>query len=231
MKLRVASIALLLLVPGLAAWAQGIAACSGQRVHAYVGHAGALGLDVDPPLAEAAAGQVTVWDSNVADCDGDGVPGDRDGDYDVGIGGGFFGWGPWAEHCGVNVHGPDVFVTDVVLGPIVPFVIGVDDATGFVLDDQGGNTCITDGVISPGVDLEGDDCLAGVYRILGQTCGGGGDGGYWVVLDLLAEADEHVDAAVPSTVGTLAAGHYGAPYKPFTGAGVVHARIVGEPPR
>lgn len=150
--------------------------------------------------------QVNVVDTNTSDCNFDGVPLDFDGDYDAGDHGGFFPYGPWANEAICNYglslhHGPNVVVTDVVFANI-PFLIGTDDQWGpIIIPDpvNGGNICETDGSITPcgafgcGPTDDADDCLTdtdpwwgpGYQPYIGSgynTCGGGGDGGFWVIL-------------------------------------------------
>ena len=136
---------------------------------------------------------VVVFDTNTADCDGDGLK-DFDGDYDSGVGGGFFGYGPWANeptcNYGLHTHGGTVVVNDVVFGSDIWFVIGADDTSGPSISVDpvtGETTCETDGSITPGdpttdPTADADDCLTGVYTGSGSTCGAGGDGGYWTFL-------------------------------------------------
>ena len=140
------------------------------------------------------AGVVTVSDNNVGDCDGDGVPGDFDGDYESGVGGGFFGAGFWANEAtcqyGLKTHGTSVTVTDA-LSANIAFVTGADDMQGpIVVPDpvNGGNICETDGSITPGdpatePTADADDCASDVFINTGSACGTGGDGGYWVFID------------------------------------------------
>ncbi|HWH08032.1 MAG TPA: hypothetical protein VNX21_02460, partial [Candidatus Thermoplasmatota archaeon] len=137
---------------------------------------GALGIS-------ARLGTATVTDSETGDCDGDGVPGDMDGDFDVGLGGAFFGHGPWAEHCGNHREAAGtVTVSDFVFGNTVAFATGSNDANSWIADPvTGENTCVTDGLISPATDA--DDCLSptgtGTQPVV---CPGGGDGGLWAIL-------------------------------------------------
>ena len=172
--------------------------CEAQNAHVYgvPGAAGGKGdavtvLDV---ATGGAIGLVSVMDTNVDDCDGDGLGGDFDGDYDSGVGGAFFGYGTWAadEDCGhrLHAHGAQVVVNDVVFGAGIRFFVGEDDQDGPLRaqdPEDGSWICMTDGLISPGPDgfpaADADDCLAGLYTGQGRTCGrGGGDGGYWVAL-------------------------------------------------
>ena len=170
-------------------------------------------------------GVVTVTDTNAADCNGDGVAGDWDGDYDAGVGGGAFGWGPWADEpiCnnGFNVHGPNVAVNDVVWGPAITFVVGEDDQSGPVIvpvDEDGdgipeGHVCETSGSITPGdpatdPTADPDDCLSAQYTTgTGATCGsGGGDGLFWVFLDgFFVDENGAVTTNNPPTTGTITA--------------------------
>lgn len=205
--MKTACLVLLLLVaPILGSLAHALPlACPPQPTHAYLG-SGAVAFGSEAGQ-QYKVGSVRVLDTNVEDCDGDGVPGDFDGDYDGGYGGAFFGWGPWADEpvCryGLNVHGPDVAVADFMFPPI--FELGADDMEGpflFVDPSTGEVSCVTDGLISPGLD--GDDCLTLPYGpspfsgVTGTTCGAGGDGGYWVILD------------APAYAGIVTAGWFGA---------------------
>ena len=143
---------------------------------------------------------VTVADTTLADCDGDGVPGDFDGDYETGVGGAFFGYGPWADEAtcnfGLTQHGANVIVSDVVFGSDIWFVMGANDRDGPV-------GCETDGIIAPGNDL--DDCLTPLQHGFGTTCGAGGDGGYWVFLELFVVVGNPAIASNPPTAGTITA--------------------------
>ncbi|HWH08678.1 MAG TPA: hypothetical protein VNX21_05720 [Candidatus Thermoplasmatota archaeon] len=163
--------------------------CAHEAVHQY-GVAGSTGASVhDPTTSEEVAspgvGFVIVNDSETGDCDGDGVVFDFDGDLDVGAGGGAFGHGPWATHCGFHQEAAGtVTVSDLIFGATVGFVTGSGDTNSWVPDPvTGENTCVTDGVISPGTDPEGDDCLsAGGAGTQPITCPGGGDGLLWVFI-------------------------------------------------
>ena len=155
------------------------------------------------------AGATSVIDTNGADCNQDGLGGDFDGDYDTGIGGAFFGYGPWASEpvCGygLSTHGSSVFVNDVLWGGNVAFTIGADDTSGPIVSTDpvtGETTCSTSGTITPGDSAtdptaDPDDCLTDALS-WGVTCGAGGDGGYWVFLDA------HPPSNIP-TVGTITA--------------------------
>lgn len=190
--------------------------CPDQPVHTY-GFIVSNGNDRDVvsevtwvtsyPSGTSTGGQqqVHVADSNFTPCNFLSPPGLWDGDYDTGDHGAFFGYGVWAEEpsCDyqLNVHGPNVAVTDVMWGGNVPFLVGEDDMYGpiMIVDPvRGGVVCETDGTINPctpwavliACDL--DDCLSDTdpsfpgwqpFIGVGHTCGwGGGDGGYWVVL-------------------------------------------------
>jgi hypothetical protein len=154
-------------------------------------------------------GLASVIDTNAADCDQDGLPGDYDGDYDAGIGGAFFGYGPWASEptCdyGLRTHGGSVFVHDMVWGSNIAFAIGADDTSGPVISTDpitGETTCETDGSITAGdpetdPTADADDCLHDALS-WGVTCGAGGDGGYWVFLDAHPPSN-------PPTVGIITA--------------------------
>ena len=160
--------------------------------HTY-GLAGSVGGEIET-VGSPSAGIVTVNEGNTGDCDGDGIPADFDGDYEFGIGGGFFGAGPWANEpiCqyGLKTHGTSVTVTDLISANAA-FVTGADDQSGpIVIPDpvNGGNICETDGNISPGdpssdPTADSDDCLSVVFINSGTACGTGGDGGFWVFLE------------------------------------------------
>lgn len=183
--------------------------CPPQPTHAYLAGPAVL---VDAPFyGPTGLGVVLVQDSALNDCDGDGVPQEFDGDMELGVGGGFFGWGPWAnaEGCeggtfGMNVHGPRVVGRDT-LGRPLTFIVGEDDQSGpvHVTGRNGEPYCETDGSITPMDD--DDDCFSAWFVGEGRTCGtGGGDGGYWVfVLSPTSPADGSLDDGV---TGTLTAG-------------------------
>ena len=162
--------------------------------HSY-GAGGSAGSD-DSVTGSHGAGVVTVSDNNADDCNHDQIPGDFDGDYEAGVGGGFFGAGPWRNETvcqyGLVAHGTSVAVTDG-LSANIGFVTGADDQAGpVVIPDPatGGNICETDGNISPcptngdpcGPTDDADDCLSADFVNSGTACGFGGDGGYWVFL-------------------------------------------------
>ena len=168
---------------------------SGLHSHTYfAGGSVTASSDTLTSGDEIGAGFAAVFDTNLADCDGDGLPGDSDGDYDLGIGGAFFGHGPWADeptcYYGLAQHGSTVSVNDVAFAGDVWFVIGADDTSGPVITVDpvtGGTTCSTDGSITPGdpaldPTADADDCLTDPQYGTGTTCGAGGDGGYWVFL-------------------------------------------------
>ena len=158
------------------------------------------------------SGQATAWDSNIVDCNGDVLPVDYDGDYDTGIGGAFFGYGPWAHEptCdnGLTSHGAVVTVNDLSYGNDIWFLIGADDTSGPAISVDpvsGATTCSTDGSITPGDPFtnpiaDADDCLTprqnAAVGIVLTTCGAGGDGGYWVFL---------LPFPNPPTAGTITA--------------------------
>ena len=172
------------------------ATCAATNAPHTYGVGGSVGAE-SQTIGSNGAGVVTVNESNTADCNGDTVPGDYDGDYDQGIGGGFFGAGPWANEAicqyGLKTHGSNVAVTDVISSNIA-FVTGADDQSGpIVVPDpvNGGNICETDGSSTPcpdndpaqcGPTDDADDCLSDTFIGAGSACGFGGDGGYWVFL-------------------------------------------------
>ena len=191
--------------------------------HAY-GAGGSTGARSDSASAGRTAGLTTVSDSNGVDCDFNGTPGDFDGDYETGIGGAFFGHGPWADEplCGygLRLHGGTITVNDIVFGHDVQFVIGADDTSGPVISTDpvtGETTCETDGAITPGDPAQdptsdADDCLTPVIDGgdtggTGTTCGAGGDGGYWVFLigARVHEGGTGVTVTNPATMGTITA--------------------------
>ena len=174
---------------------------------------------------EVGAGIVTVTDTNQYDCDWDGIPGDFDGDYDTGVGGAFFGYGPWHWEAicnyGLAAHGGVVVsVNDVTFSADVWFRIGADDTSGPVISVDpvtGETSCETSGSITPGdpatdPTADPDDCLTEPQNLgrgvgTGATCGAGGDGGYWVFLSgaLVTEGTGGVGANNAPTAGTIAA--------------------------
>ena len=168
---------------------------------------------------EVGGGAVTVSETNFEDCDGDGVPGDYDGDWETGVGGGFFGYGPWGNeptcNYGLTLHGGTVYVHDLVYGWDISFVIGADDTSGPVVSVDpvtGETTCETDGTITPGdpttdPTADADDCLTEVFIGSGYTCGAGGDGGYWVFLygTAVSEGPWGVGLSNPPTAGIITA--------------------------
>ena len=178
--------------------------CPHASPHAHTyGTGGSAGARSDTVTGgdEVGAGIVTVFETNPLDCDGDGIPGDYDGDWETGVGGGFFGYGSWATspicNYGLTVHGGAATVLDSnpLVGNNVAFVIGADDRDGPVISTDPvtlETTCSTSGSITPcpdndpnqcGPTDDPDDCLSDVYVGSGTTCGAGGDGGYWVFLN------------------------------------------------
>ena len=161
--------------------------CPPQPIHTYA-FAGLPAMDSDTLGVETTPfGSVVLQEPSILSC--------SSGDYSFGIGGGFFGYGPWADEplCDydLNVHGDHVAVEDLLFGRGVAFFMGEDDQSGPVIIPDfvsGGNICETDGNISPGdpstdPTADGDDCLSPAYYGVGGTCGtGGGDGGYWVII-------------------------------------------------
>ena len=208
-------------------WPPGHCRCphSSPHSHSY-GSGGSAGARSDTVTGgdEVGAGLVTVFETNAQDCDGDGVPGDYDGDWETGVGGAFFGYGPWANeptcNYGLAVHGGVVVaVNDVVFGADVWFTIGADATRGPVVSvdpGTGETTCETSGSITPGdpatdPTADADDCLTAPQNLAqgssGATCGAGGDGGYWVFLSglLVSEGAGGVGANNAPTAGTITA--------------------------
>ena len=195
--------------------------CPPQPVHTYVAFLSVGGRSWTVTGGdEVVTWQILVLDTNTEDCDGDGLPETFDGDFDLGVGGAFFGHGAWVNDpdCdyGLNEHGGNVVVSDAVFGPDMGFFVGEDDQGGPVkiVDSSTGLViCETSGSITPGdpatdPTADADDCLSEHFVGSGQTCGtGGGDGGYWVLLDGVF-VDEHggnVGAGNPPTTGTITA--------------------------
>ena len=187
--------------------------------HTY-GLGGSVGARSDTATGgdEVGAGVVTVQETNANDCNNDGIPGDYDGDWDTGIGGGFFGYGPWAHEptCdyGLTTHGATVTVTN--FGWDVAFVIGADQTAGPTISVDpidGSISCSTDGNIepcsatNPSPTCGPSDCLTTTFFISGTTCGAGGDGGYWVFLSgaFVSEGSGGVAVSNPPTVGVITA--------------------------
>ncbi len=194
-----------------------------QPVHTYVlgGFAGMssntlseqTGSSPVGSIGGASAGFAIVMDTNTDDCNGDGAPGDFDGDYDLGIGGAFFGssnaWDA-AEGCGydLNVHATSGTATDVTRLP-ASGSYGVDDTAGpvVVTDPTTGATvsCQTDGGITP--ETDGNDCLndwTGFWS-QGACAGTGGDDGYWLFVGAQVSENGGRLTAQIATTGTLAA--------------------------
>ena len=227
-----AALLMLAALPALPAGAHN--PCPDQPVHFY--HAFVPGKNrAMSALDESGwAGFVVVSDTNVADCNPiDGVPGDWDGDYDVGVGGAAFGYGSWIDDpdCGyqLNHHGGNVVVNDAVFGSNIWFMTGEDDQSGPVKIQDPVTleyTCTTSGSIMPGdpatdPTADADDCLSGLFVGVGFTCGsGGGDGLFWVFFPYMADCSSgecrvnpnsapglasNVVLGNPATTGTIAA--------------------------
>ena len=201
--------------------------CPDQFAHTYGvgGSAGGRSMTATgSDTGDFGVGFVTVTDTNVSECDGDpNTTADWDGDLDAGVGGGAFGYGAWAEdpdcNYALNVHGPNVAVSDVVFGNAIAFVVGEDDQSGpiKVQDPTDGSwICTTSGGITPcpdndpaqcGPTDDADDCLSVVFVGTGQTCGtGGGDGLYWVFLSGVHVTENGgVEAKNPPTTGFITA--------------------------
>lgn len=190
--------------------------CYPEYIHRYVAGGMASSDAASVAIPDFRAGGVLVANMNDRDCNWDGIAFDWDGDYEVGVGGGFFGWGAWADEpiCNywLNVHGREVAVNDVVYGSSITFVVAENDRDGPTKiwnPATQSYVCETDGTIRPGDPAENpaadpDDCVSEVFVGVGATCGeGGGDGGYWVVL--IGAAVGEGDSANPPTTGTITA--------------------------
>lgn len=179
---------LLTFIPAGLGGSQAQTSCPAQPLHTYVMESPPGWEDTQTGISRVVAA-VVVWDTNVADCDGDGRVPDFDGDADAGVGGAFFGYGRWADEpvCryGLNEHPNGASVLSLP-SHLTVYFIGADDTLGPRVvadpDDPGDLDCFTDGTISPDTDL--DDCLMGPYQWPeeGRGCGGGGDGGFWVII-------------------------------------------------
>ena len=190
--------------------------CPDQPTHSYF-TTGTTGMRSSSADTETKYGSVRVFETNVSDCDGDGLVWDFDGDFETGIGGGFFGYGTWVDDpdcSALNAHGPNVNVNDFTWGNGVAFVVGEDDQSGptKIYDPLLGKwQCETDGAITPGnpaadPNADADDCLSQVFIGTGHTCGsGGGDGGYWVILVMEAGETGAGYAYNPATSGVITA--------------------------
>ena len=190
----------------LAPLGSSLGSCGASYIHTYAGSALTL-VSSDSAGVQVGNGQVQVYETNTADCNGDGQPGEFDGDYETGQGGGFFPSGPWATHPCWNYddhHYPTVSVIDLVVSD-VHFQTGADDISGpIIIPDPttGGLQCTTDGTISPGdpafdPTADADDCLSQVFVNSGYACDFGGDGGYWVIL--LTLIDENGVSSSPTS--------------------------------
>ena len=213
---------MLLLAAGLAAPGLALARgpCPPEPIHTYF-FSFSTATRSTTTAVSSGAGWVGVTDTNTLDCNGDFVGNDFDGDYDLGFGGTFFGYGAWAMdvECDydLNTYGPYVVVNDIPFGPNIHFVTGEDDQAGpvKVQDPNSGEwTCLTDGSITPCPNNDpslcdplgdADDCLSGAYVGFGESCGtGGGDGGFWVfLLSDYREEGGFVNLANPPSWGTI----------------------------
>ncbi len=167
--------------------ANGVCPSASQPTHSY-GAPAVLGASSHGLRESATGGSATVQDTNVADCNGDSVPNDFDGDYDYGVGGAFFGdssvW-DGSDNCGydLNVHA----TTGTASSPTTSGTFGVDDAEGPVVitDPHTGATvsCQSDGSITP--DTDANDCLSawtGSWSPGSCYYSVGADDGYWLFL-------------------------------------------------
>jgi len=207
-------IACLTLAAAMTPAGSGHGTCAHEGVHTYGGQAWTGVVLFGPGGARGIGfGYIVVADSETADCDGDGEAWDSDGDFDLGYGGGMFGHGPWATHCGFHQEAAGtVTVTDLTYQRDIAFVTASGDTNSWVPDPvTGENTCMTDGVISPGTDPEGDDCISAWRGVPPSNnpqevvCPGGGDGALWVYVLGFAPA---VGVGVlglpnPATVGII----------------------------
>lgn len=203
-------LAVLVAAPGASA------ECFEERTHSYFWGPSA-GWETEPFGDGLTLAGVYAYDTMQQDCDGDGIR-DPDGVLDAGFGGGFFGFGPWADEAicnyGFRSHGGTVEVLDHVHGPNIHFYVGADDTNGPALKTDpvtGATVCETSGAITPGdpaVDplADADDCLSPLYVHVGTTCGAGGDGGYWVILmEVVQESSQQVLVSNPPVQGTITA--------------------------
>lgn len=181
------------------------AACAPQATHTYNLAANA-GANSNTAGVSHGAGATVVQDNNTADCNGDGVPADFDGDYETGVSGAMFGSGTtWEAACGygLNVHSTSFVVADLVSAHVHGSV-GVDDFTGPVFDPVTGACLGTDGSITP--DLDTDDCLVNFVDSATAPCGGvGGDDAYWVFLEAHVEENGAGSSVDGPTAGTVTA--------------------------
>lgn len=131
-----------------------------QATHTYGPATGVSVLSRSSGMSHSAS-LVSVFDSNLAECNGDDIPDDFDGDLDAGFGGAFFGLvgdivpAEMPSGCGydLNTHAPGFVVAELgsSLGVTQGFV-GEDDRGEVVVvqDVDGSFSCTTDGLLSPG---------------------------------------------------------------------------------
>ena len=196
--------------------------CPAEPTHTY-GFGSSVGFESKTATTgDNSLGFVTVQETNTADCNGDGTPADYDGDWETGVGGAFFGYGPYAQdpvcNYDLQVHVGTVSVNDIVFGNDIWFKIGADDTGGpaYEVDPVDGSiSCSVDGSITPGdpttdPTADADDCLTAPQNaakgIVIPACGAGGDGGYWVFLNgAYALEDGALTVGNPATAGTITA--------------------------
>lgn len=195
--------------------------CFVSDIHVYV-WGGSANLDSQAAgVSTRALGGVVVHDGNTADCDGDGVPLDFDGDWETGAGGGFL---PFSH------HGATVCLQDLASGEAPTFVTGIDgDGDGLILPDVESEDVIAGPFTgcgwAPGfvgcarLPLAGDPNLSGPGPDLPDPFGGPGAAshcaspmeiledadGYWVFLQTasLGEDGSSVYFGLPATTGVM----------------------------
>ncbi|GEM_PF-3717590 len=159
-----------------------------------------------------AAGGFSVFDTNTADCNGDGIPFDSDGDPDAGIGGGFLPQGVSTEACGFKPHheGDTFAVSDFAFSEVYFVVAGND------VDRASPDVCGGDGLVTPDVDAgdwfevcESQCTLPGTFVNTNAclACAvpevGGADGGVYVFVDPTFEAEDGSAEAHGASTGII----------------------------
>lgn len=153
---------------------------SSALVHDY-GLPGSVDASVDDPTDPGSTiapgvGVMSPQDGNLADCDGDGIPADYDGDTEYGVGGGSFP---------DNHHDSTFCVSDAVWGSDVGIVVGAD-----------GND---DGLIVP--DVEPSDALTAAALGCATATFGAGADGTWKVF--LSGVFASLTPGFPATMGHI----------------------------